>query len=52
MEPTPSSVSKDKLEEQLGKMEDWYKALIFDSSCKVLASKNVPKVDEKELRLD
>ena len=37
------------LEKNLGLMEDWYKTVIFDNDGKVLASKNVNKVDEKEL---
>ena len=43
------SISTSNLEKNLSQMEDWYKAVIFDSNAKVLASKNVSKIDEKEL---
>ncbi len=39
----------NSLEKNLGLMEDWYKTVIFDNDCKVLATKNVNKVDDKEL---
>jgi hypothetical protein len=44
------STSKDGLDKQLAAVEDWYKAVIFDANCKVIASKNVNKVDEGELK--
>ena len=37
------------LEKNLGLMEDWYKTVIFDNDCKVIASKNVSKLDQVEL---
>jgi len=37
-----------QLETKLGEMEDWYRTIIFDSNCKVVAAKNC-KGDEKEL---
>ncbi len=43
------SISTSNLDKNLSQMEDWYKAVIFDSNSKVLASKNVSKIDEKEL---
>lgn len=46
----PSSLSKEKLESHLAKMEDWYRAIIFDSNGQAIASKNVTKIDDKELR--
>jgi hypothetical protein len=45
-----SNISKENLEKNLGQMEDWYKAVVFDGSAKILASKNASKTDEKELR--
>lgn len=42
--------SKDTLEKNLGLAEDWYRAVIFDNSGKILAAKNSTKSDEKELR--
>jgi hypothetical protein len=38
-----------ELEKHLAGMEDWYKAVVFDTNNKVLAVKNVNKVDDKEL---
>ena len=46
MEALPS---KENLEKQLTAMEDWYKAVIFDTEAKIVASKNVSKTNEKEL---
>lgn len=43
------TISKDKLEGELTKFEDWYKAVIFDGEGKVIASKNANKTNEKEL---
>jgi hypothetical protein len=45
-----SNISKDNLEKHLGEMADWFKAVIFDGSANILASKNASKTDEKELR--
>jgi hypothetical protein len=42
-------VSKENLEKNLISMEDWYKAVIFDSNGKIVASKNASKTSEKEL---
>ena len=42
--------SKDSLEKNLSSMEDWYRALIFDSNKKPIAIKNLLKVDDSELR--
>jgi len=47
MDSTPS---KDLLENHLNSQEDWYKALIFDTNKKPIAVKNVPKIDDAELR--
>jgi hypothetical protein len=44
------NVSKDNLEKQLATFEDWYKAVIFDSNGKIVASKNASKTNEKELQ--
>jgi len=41
--------SKDNLEKNLNTMEDWYKAVIFDTNGKIVASKNASKTSEKEL---
>lgn len=43
------AINKENLEKQLTNMEDWYKAVIFDSNGKVIASKNASKASEKEL---
>jgi hypothetical protein len=43
------TISKDNLEKQLSNMEDWYKAVIFDTNGKIIASKNSNKATEKEL---
>lgn len=44
----------EKFDENLSKsletMEDWYRAVIFDTSANILAKKNMEKVDEKELK--
>ncbi len=44
-----NTVSKDNLEKHLANMEDWYKAVIFDSNGAAIASKNSNKMSEKEL---
>lgn len=36
------------IETKLAEMEDWYRAVIFDTNCKTVGVKNC-KVDEKEL---
>lgn len=41
---------KAKLEEQMKKFEDWYKAIVFDKNCTVIASKNCEKVENGELK--
>ena len=38
------------LTKQLESMEDWYRAVIFDSSLKVIAQKNIGKADESEFK--
>lgn len=40
---------KETLEKELNAFEDWYKAVIFDKNCKIVASKNSSKTEEKEL---
>ncbi len=40
---------KETLEKELNAVEDWYKAVIFDSNAKIVAAKNASKTDEKEL---
>jgi hypothetical protein len=40
---------KETLEKELNGVEDWYKAVIFDSNGKIVAAKNASKTDEKEL---
>lgn len=41
---------KKKLEEELAKYEDWYKAVIFDNEAKIIASKNCDKLKDGELK--
>ena len=43
------TISKENLEKHLANMEDWYRAVIFDSNGKLVATKNSNKVTEKEL---
>ncbi len=47
-------VEKDDKSSDLSKgletMEDWYRAVIFDTSLNVLAKKNVEKVNQDELK--
>ena len=31
------------LEDEMAKFEDWYKAIIFDKDCKIIAKKNFDK---------
>jgi len=40
---------KETLEKELNAVEDWYKAVVFDTNSKIVASKNSSKTDEKEL---
>ncbi len=47
MEPT--SLSKENIESLFAKVEDWYKAVLFDSNGKPIATKNASKLDENEL---
>lgn len=42
--------TKDKLNEELKKFEDWYKAVIFDTNCEIIASKNCEKIQDGELK--
>lgn len=42
--------TKDKLNEELKKFEDWYKAVIFDTNCGIIASKNCDKIQDGELK--
>ena len=42
--------SGDKLVEELNKFEDWYKAIIFDKDCKIIAKKNCDKLKDGELK--
>ena len=44
------SLSKETLEKSLEQAEDWYRAVLFDNNGKVVAVKNSPKLDEKELQ--
>lgn len=39
-----------KLEEEMAKFEDWYKAIIFDSEGKIIAKKNCDKLVDGELK--
>ena len=43
-------LDSDNLNKNLEMMEDWYRAVIFDTSCNVIAKKGMEKVDEKELK--
>ena len=43
-------LNKDKLNEELKKYEDWYKAVIFDGECNIIASKNIDKLQDGELK--
>lgn len=38
------------LTKSLETMEDWYRAVIFDKNCSVLAKKNMDKINEEELK--
>ena len=42
--------SNTDINKALESMEDWYRAVIFDSSSEVLAVKNVDKVNKDELK--
>ena len=41
---------KEKLNNELKSYEDWYRAIIFDGDCKIIASKNAEKVEDGELK--
>lgn len=43
-------IDKTKLTDELAKFEDWYKAIIFDTNCNVIASKNTDKLVDGELK--
>ena len=38
------------LEDEFAKFEDWYKAIIFDKNCNIIAKKNCDKLKEGELK--
>ena len=38
------------LEEEFAKFEDWYKAIIFDQNCNIIAKKNCDKLKDGELK--
>ncbi len=40
----------DKLVEEFNKFEDWYKAIIFDKDCKIIAKKNCDKLKDGEFK--
>ena len=42
--------AKAKIEEQFQKFEDWYRAVIFDTNCTIIASKNCDKIQDGELK--
>jgi hypothetical protein len=42
-------MEKGNLEQNLNLAEDWYRAVIFDQSGKIIASKNAQKTNETEL---
>lgn len=44
------SVNSDNLSKALAGMEDWYRAVIFNKDLKVVATKNLEKVNEGELK--
>ena len=39
-----------KLVEEFNKFEDWYKAIIFDKDCNIVAKKNCDKLKDGELK--
>ena len=41
---------KEKLTNELKAYEDWYKAIIFDAECNIIASKNADKLQDGELK--
>ena len=43
-------LDSDNLNKNLANMEDWYRAVIFDTSCNVIAKKGIENVDDKELK--
>ena len=38
------------LEDEFAKFEDWYKAIIFDKNCNIIAKKNCDKLKDGELK--
>lgn len=42
-------MENSNLEQTLTLAEDWYRAVIFDTSGKIIASKNASKTNESEL---
>ena len=38
------------LEDEMAKFEDWYKAIIFDQNCNIIAKKNCDKLKDGELK--
>jgi hypothetical protein len=40
---------RENLEKEMNAVEDWYKAVVFDTNAKIIAAKNSNKTDEKEL---
>ena len=41
---------KEKLTSELKSYEDQYKSVIFDKDCNIIASKNIDKLEEGELK--
>ncbi len=41
---------KEKLTSELKYYQDWYKALIFEKDCNIITSKNIDKLEERELK--
>ena len=42
--------SQSKLEEEFKNYEDWYRAIIFDKDCNIIAKKNCDKLVDGELK--
>ncbi len=38
------------LEDEMAKFEDWYRAIIFDLNCNIIAKKNCDKLKDGELK--
>ena len=45
-------MENNDLTKQLTEMEDWYRAVIFDSELKTISAKNIGKSDESEFKLE